>query len=210
MPAKIIDPTQGYFNPGELVNAPPERAAGRSYLARALQIVTVLQTSLEAEKVIELFSREMAVTIPHDSISYTNNTHRIALTLGKTSEHRCSYRLVVTGKLVGQVSLTRATPFDGDEIEELEYLLCSLVYPMLNALKYRDALDSALRDPLTKLSNRAMLDVSLKREIDLARRHKTPLSLVVIDVDDFKQVNDTYGHAVGDEVLKCVATCIAK
>lgn len=210
VPAKIIDPAQGYFNPGELANAPLERAAARPYLARALQIVTVLQTSLEAEKVIELFSHEMAVTIPHDSISYTNETHRIALTLGETSEHRCSYRLVVAGKLVGQVSLTRVTPFDSDEVEELEYLLCSLVYPMLNALKYRDALDSALRDPLTKLSNRTMLDVSLKREIDLARRHKTPLSMVVIDVDDFKQVNDTYGHAVGDEVLKCIAACIAK
>ncbi|MFW5836489.1 MAG: GGDEF domain-containing protein [Desulfovibrionaceae bacterium] len=56
-------------------------------------------------------------------------------------------------------------------------------------------------DPLTGLANRRAFDRALDMELERSRRHKTPLALAVIDLDDFKSINDTYGHAVGDEVL---------
>ena len=56
-------------------------------------------------------------------------------------------------------------------------------------------------DKLTNVYNRRMLDQFLQVEIEIANRHKEELSLIIIDIDYFKQVNDTYGHLVGDMVL---------
>jgi diguanylate cyclase (GGDEF)-like protein len=64
----------------------------------------------------------------------------------------------------------------------------------------------ASRDSLTGLLNRRVLEQIVKREFDRAVRYKTPLTIVFLDVDDFKMVNDLYGHDAGDIVLKYVAT----
>jgi diguanylate cyclase (GGDEF)-like protein len=63
----------------------------------------------------------------------------------------------------------------------------------------------ASRDPLTELINRRVLEQILQREFERAVRYKTPLTVAFIDVDDFKTVNDRYGHKAGDHVLKYVA-----
>jgi diguanylate cyclase (GGDEF)-like protein len=79
---------------------------------------------------------------------------------------------------------------------------------MRNTLLYRAATQSALRDPLTDTGNRIAMDQTLQREIELARRHMQPLSLLMLDIDHFKRVNDTHGHSAGDDVLKAVAASI--
>jgi two-component system cell cycle response regulator len=63
----------------------------------------------------------------------------------------------------------------------------------------------ALADPLTELSNRRAMEWELPRQIHNARIHSTPLSLIMLDVDYFKSVNDNYGHQVGDRVLQLLA-----
>ena len=65
-----------------------------------------------------------------------------------------------------------------------------------------------MTDGLTGLYNRRSLDSLMQREVALAERHHTALSLVMIDMDQFKQVNDTYGHAAGDHMLKTFAECV--
>src|SRR5262249_55810850 len=62
-----------------------------------------------------------------------------------------------------------------------------------------------MEDPLTGLTNRHGGELALQRELARARREKRSVSLVLLDVDHFKQVNDTRGHAVGDRVLRSVA-----
>ncbi len=63
----------------------------------------------------------------------------------------------------------------------------------------------ASRDPLTKLINRRIMEQILRREFERAVRYKIPLAVVFLDVDDFKIINDRYGHKAGDEVLKYIA-----
>lgn len=65
--------------------------------------------------------------------------------------------------------------------------------------------DSSTRDGLTQLYNRRYFDERLVAEIAYARRHATPLCLIMIDVDRFKAINDSLGHLVGDSVLRAVA-----
>ena len=68
----------------------------------------------------------------------------------------------------------------------------------------------ALRDGLTGLYNRRAFDEQLEREWNRARRDHTPLSLLMIDIDHFKQFNDTYGHPIGDQCLQSVAQVIRR
>ncbi|GIZ53501.1 hypothetical protein NCCP691_35150 [Noviherbaspirillum aridicola] len=65
--------------------------------------------------------------------------------------------------------------------------------------------EQANRDPLTGLYNRRYFDASFERELARCQREGLPLSLVMIDVDHFKQINDRHGHPVGDEVLKALS-----
>jgi diguanylate cyclase (GGDEF)-like protein len=65
--------------------------------------------------------------------------------------------------------------------------------------------DRAVRDPLTGLHNRGYLEESLAREESRARRTGQPLGVMMIDIDHFKQCNDTFGHAAGDAVLRAVS-----
>jgi diguanylate cyclase (GGDEF)-like protein len=66
----------------------------------------------------------------------------------------------------------------------------------------------SVTDVLTGLANRRRLMTRLEEEVQRARRYKTPLSVVMIDIDHFKQVNDSYGHAMGDEVLRNIGTML--
>lgn len=67
----------------------------------------------------------------------------------------------------------------------------------------------AVRDGLTGLYNRRYLDETLEREVSRARRDGSPLSLIMIDIDHFKRVNDVYGHQAGDLVLRALGRLLA-
>jgi len=64
------------------------------------------------------------------------------------------------------------------------------------------------KDPLTDLYSRSMMDVKLKEQFYLLKRYNLPFSLVMVDLDDFKHINDAYGHTAGDSVLKYIGQFI--
>jgi diguanylate cyclase (GGDEF)-like protein len=70
--------------------------------------------------------------------------------------------------------------------------------------------ESSVRDPLTRAHNRRYLVERLGSEIAYARRHKAPLSLIMFDIDHFKQVNDKFGHLTGDDALRDVAALVSR
>ncbi|MEJ2422748.1 MAG: sensor domain-containing diguanylate cyclase [Acidobacteriota bacterium] len=69
--------------------------------------------------------------------------------------------------------------------------------------------EQAMRDPLTGLFNRRHFGEQLEFELRRSRREKTPVSLLIADIDHFKKINDTYGHPMGDRVLRDMAACIS-
>ena len=76
----------------------------------------------------------------------------------------------------------------------------------LSSLRLRNSLrDLSIRDALTGLYNRRYMEESLEREIDRARRQSHEIAVVMLDVDHFKSLNDTYGHEAGDAMLKHIA-----
>lgn len=84
----------------------------------------------------------------------------------------------------------------------------SAVSSLISLNLLAEAEKQSLTDGLTGLYNRRSLDQMLQREVALAERHKHPLSLVMLDMDHFKEINDSHGHAAGDHLLKSFADCV--
>jgi len=77
-----------------------------------------------------------------------------------------------------------------------------------NSIVFEQTQEDSLTDPLTGLPNRRSMFVHLSRELSRAERLKSELAVIVMDVDGFKSINDTYGHNVGDHALREVANAL--
>jgi diguanylate cyclase (GGDEF)-like protein len=92
--------------------------------------------------------------------------------------------------------------FTKQQTETADWLVRQAQTGLANARQHRIVQQQALVDSLTGLPNRRLCEAALEKEIGRADRFGEPLSIVVGDIDDFKHVNDRYGHATGDEVLR--------
>jgi diguanylate cyclase (GGDEF)-like protein/putative nucleotidyltransferase with HDIG domain len=106
--------------------------------------------------------------------------------------------------VVGVLAMYRADrdAFSADHLRILLAVSSKIALSVENALKYQQAEDSATTDYLTGLPNARSLFVHLSRELARCRRTGTSLAVMVCDLDNFKQINDLYGHLEGDNLLK--------
>ncbi len=100
--------------------------------------------------------------------------------------------------------------FEADQVETVASLAAQVVVALDNARLHRMVERQAMVDSLTGLANRRSLEESLRSELARAARFADTVSVVLADLDDFKQVNDRYGHAAGDDVLRAFATALRK
>lgn len=205
-----------YTNTGNLALVNPLQAQGtvvptapENLGPRVLELSSILQTTLDIESQIDLFGKEIQRYLSIDGLVYTPPGSEQKVIYGREASHRATYDLKLEQASLGKVRVYREIPFAGQEITSLENLLCALVYPLRNALTYKQAVELASRDPLTGVQNRMALSSALQREVDLAQRQELPLSMLVIDIDHFKSFNDKHGHAFGDDVLVAVSQTIA-
>jgi diguanylate cyclase (GGDEF)-like protein len=124
-----------------------------------------------------------------------------------------THKIAWKGESLG--SLTISFPGEGglfgqkhqDALDELVWAASLHLY---QAKRYQDALRLASKDHLTGLLNRRAFAEHLAIEFAKAERHNTPLSLLSLDLDHFKGINDNFGHQAGDEILKWLASVISK
>jgi diguanylate cyclase (GGDEF)-like protein len=79
-----------------------------------------------------------------------------------------------------------------------------------NATRYQQARLTSLTDALTGVGSRKLLEEKLQAECERAQRYKRPFSIAIIDLDHFKMINDTLGHAAGDDAIRTLAACMEK
>lgn len=168
-------------------------------------ISSALQTTLEFNELIAIFSSKIDGMISHSAYVYTNAEFGLEIKSGVFTKHLCSYALKVEQQQLGELTLMRNHRFSDVEIKLLETLLCCLIYPLKNATLFHQALKLAYTDSLTQTHNRASFNDVLKREINLAVRHTKKLSIIFLDIDHFKTINDKHGHECGDVTLAAVA-----
>lgn len=114
--------------------------------------------------------------------------------------------LKVGQTVVGVMNLSRSTigGFSASELRLLSLLSDQAAVAISNASLHQMISRQAYSDTLTGLPNRRALDERLEEEVSAARRNNYSFAVIMMDLDGFKLVNDTYGHAVGDDVLRLV------
>ncbi len=170
-----------------------------------LRLLEKLQQSLEVETLLEVFFEEVQHILPLDGLSFTHESDGINVKVAETAKYLFRYDLVASRELIGELTVSRNQPFVNQEINLLRQYLDTIVYPLRNALNYREAVRASLKDPLTGAGNRIALTNSLQREIERSKRYHQPMAVLMLDMDNFKNINDMFGHKQGDDVLVNVA-----
>jgi diguanylate cyclase (GGDEF)-like protein len=115
--------------------------------------------------------------------------------------------LKIRERVVGVMNIAFHVPqeFEAAQLRVLKLLADQAALAIENARLHNLTMHQALTDPLTDLANRRAFDRRLQEEIRRSTRYQHPFTLMLIDVDGFKQINDTYGHPVGDRVLQALS-----
>lgn len=166
------------------------------------QLCHKLQTSLEVDVLLSHYFAYLQNTVGIKGLAYHSTPNKLSFQLGITTAFQHRQDLHAECDYLGELALYGEKAFEKNTRQKLNKLSSLLVYPLRNALTYRRVKFSAQTDFLTGVGNRSALDAALNREYELAQRHHHSLSVLMLDLDHFKKVNDQYGHAFGDQVLK--------
>lgn len=121
--------------------------------------------------------------------------------------------ITLDGKIIGSLNqgdVTRSRFEPGIDTSLLEQLAVKVSLCLSNVTAHEKLKFFAYHDPLTELLNRRVMEKVLKREFNRSSRYSKELSLIFLDLDKFKQINDSYGHDKGDAILKFVADTLMK
>lgn len=119
--------------------------------------------------------------------------------------------LVVSDSVVGVLALYHQDPhaFTDDHQRLVHVVSDQAAAVILNSMVFEQTQVDSVTDALTGLPNIRLLFVHLSRELARASRHESPVSLLLLDLDNLKYINDTFGHSTGDHALCKVATALA-
>ena len=138
--------------------------------------------------------RKLQQTYKDNDIIWNENKDGYTVSIKKDIDDEYSLYIVI---------FKRGEKLSEEELKYTDMILSHLVYNI-------NILNLATYDPLTGLYNRRALVEYAEREVERAKRYNHEFSIILMDIDDFKGINDTYGHAIGDIILKQVAEIIKK
>lgn len=164
------------------------------------------------EFLVKKLKAELKSSISDDEYDFRLiELQKVTNPLAKLPPHGLIAPMTVAGKDCGVMAAYFAMENEpnGDIKLFLESVAMQAAQALYNAFQHESALEKASRDPLTGLYNRRVFEETLEREFKASVRHRQPLSLLMIDLDFFKLVNDRFGHQVGDEVLKTFSKLLA-
>ena len=154
----------------------------------------------------EPWSRVLATsgTIIEKDLGSTTDANRMF----KESASRMSIPLISFGQTLGVLTLHSSRPnaFRESELQSLESVADICANSIQNAHYVERVKQLAYLDGLTGIFNRRFFELRIMEEIERARRYRTGMAVIMADIDQFKQLNDEFGHLLGDEVLRQVSS----
>jgi len=173
-----------------------------------LVLLERLQTTLNVEKLLNIFSKEAEKQVDFSGLYFKNQDFSTCIKGSRTAKVERSFELKIGNEFIGTLTYSVNKPISLSKYKILNQLHQHLLYPLRNALNFEMTSKLAMQDGLTGLGNRRYFDEQLTRAIHHANRQQTRVGLILGDLNKFKAVNDTYGHQVGDLVLKHVASAM--
>ena len=168
---------------------------------RNLALVKQLQTSLDLKKIIDIFAIEVAKYIDFSGLYFKHHDVRATARGSRQAKNERQFELKLNGKFIGILTYAINSPISMTNYKILSELHELLINPINNAICYHQAMQLAMQDSLTGLGNRRSFDEQITRTMAQATRRHTRVGLILADLNKFKAINDTHGHAVGDKVL---------
>jgi len=171
----------------------------------AVRFLQAMMASLDLDEVLGTLSGYLTDLVAPTGWEYQHADSDYRVAGGKPDRHRLEYALTLNGQEMGALKLMRGRRFSEDDQVQIERLLGLAAPAIQNALRFFKVSQQLERDPLTGLGNRRAMTIQGAQWLADSVRHHQPISMLVLDLDRFKQVNDTHGHQAGDRLLCAVA-----
>ncbi|WP_028864101.1 GGDEF domain-containing protein [Psychromonas aquimarina] len=177
-----------------------------------LTVLELLHESLDLKTMMNSFASITAKFVRPLNISFQSAHGFFSSKSDTKAYYSKSYNLSLpsTSARIGSITYQSDKPLSVPENKLLTELHNLLVPSLRHALKFSELNSMVLKDHLTNIGNRAYYDESLNRAIEQSSRNQQGLSLMVLDINGFKLINDTYGHLQGDKVLQTFAGLLTK
>ena len=169
-----------------------------------------LQVTLEVEQMLEIFANYVMTRVNFASLVFDRPGRRHRISLSEHAQHIYHFPIGVGGERLGELHYHVLLPLAAIQLEKLKRLHRKLAFPLRNAIAHEQLRQQALTDALTGLGNRPAFDSALVRALEQARRTELPVGLLLLDLDNFKQINDNQGHLQGDQVLADFAALLSQ
>ncbi|NRD73179.1 GGDEF domain-containing protein [Shewanella sp. VB17] len=163
-----------------------------------VNIIQHLHESLDPRTVFACYGHILGQHLPIEAVKMT--FPRIHLTWGMHQGIKISHQINFSG---GKAKFTYSIkkPLTHSQSQQLKMLQTLMLLPLYNAMQYKEISQQAMYDSLTKLGNRHYYAQSLQKAIANSTRHESSLSMIILDLDNFKTLNDSHGHLLGDKIL---------
>ena len=176
-----------------------------------LEVIEALQQSLELKELMRNFATQAARFVQFIGIRFQSEQGFFTADFRKSSDYIENFAIRDRRlEQLGNMSYRCAKPLDDRALSLLEELHRLLLLPLQHCLRMSELKAISLKDHLTGIGNRAYYDESITRSIEHSSRADQGLALMLLDLNDFKLINDNLGHQIGDQALSAFARVLSK
>ncbi len=166
-----------------------------------INLMTRLQSSMQPSELLSIFRQELRKYLPICGLTFQSKDDFYTTAIPEVGLYGLNVELVIEGYAIGQLEYEFEEGLSAAQKKLLTQLSDMFSFAFRNALKYQKMKKLALKDSLTGLNNRNKFEVSFNDSVRSSQKKDSSFSLLVLDLDGFKKVNDKFGHQTGDLVL---------
>lgn len=164
-------------------------------------LVEQLQTTLDIEQLLAIYLSNIQHHFQITTVELDSYHGKFGAGSSEHGSHVLTLPIRINDRLMARVTYYSNKAISDVFMSSLTGYQKKLIYPLRNALAFWQLQHMAMRDPLTGIGNRNLFDDAINRQLLNSERYQEPFVLMLLDLDNFKQVNDRYGHLSGDDVL---------
>lgn len=172
------------------------------------KFILKLLTTIDLTKLTEIYFHQLKNTLPLSELKIQFENNRVKFGNPVNNPHQKTLNCMQIGNAVAVMDYFFKQPLSLRDWQILQQMHMNFCLPFKNALEHHKIKQFAMKDFLTSLGNRASYDETVVRLSCQSQRCHQPFGLLILDIDNFKQVNDIHGHHEGDKVLMACADTI--